>query len=207
MTRIYTRTGDKGSTGLADGTRTTKTSVRIEAIGTVDECNSHLGLLISLIDDQALATNLSVIQHQLFDLGATLAGTPSQLIEARHVEVLEQWIDELEQALPPLRQFILPGGNTATAQAHITRAVCRRAERCTFKIVETESSHAREIEVVPDAVVQFLNRLSDYLFLVARTLSNNQPTHDSTAHNDPSHNNPSPNNRETPWLPEGKRSS
>ena len=192
MTHIYTRTGDEGSTGLADGTRTAKTSARIEAIGSVDECNSHLGLLISLLDNPALAANLSLIQHQLFDLGATLAGTPTQLIEARHVEVLEQWIDELEQALPPLRQFILPGGNTATAQAHVTRAVCRRAERCTFTIIESESSHVTEIEVVPDAVVQFLNRLSDYLFLVARTLSNGQRTH---------------NNSEVHWLPEDKRSS
>lgn len=198
MTHIYTRTGDEGSTGLADGTRTGKTSARIEAIGSVDECNSHLGLLISLLDNPALAANLSLIQHQLFDLGATLAGTPTQLIEARHVEVLEQWIDELEQALPPLRQFILPGGNTATAQAHVTRAVCRRAERCTFKVVEAETAETAEtnkataIDTVPEAVIQFLNRLSDYLFLVARTLSNGQRTH---------------NNSEVHWLPEDKRSS
>ncbi len=197
MTRIYTRTGDKGNTGLADGSRTTKTSARIEAIGNVDECNSHLGLLISLLDKSALTRNLSVIQHQLFDLGATLAGSPTPLIEPRHVEIMEQWIDELEQALPPLQQFILPGGNIASAQAHVTRTVCRRAERCTFRIVEAERHDTTEIKVVPDAVIQFLNRLSDYLFLVARTLSNSP-----LAENSPGY-----DNKEIPWLPEDKRSS
>lgn len=200
MTRIYTRTGDKGITGLADGSRIAKTSARIEAIGTVDECNSHLGLLISLLDDRALATNLSVIQHQLFDLGATLADAPKPLIEARHVEVLERWIDELESALPPLRQFILPGGNTAAAQAHVTRAVCRRAERCSFKLIEAETANTTETEAVPGAVSQFLNRLSDYLFLVARWLANRQSNPDGSVDTDSNR-----DKTEIPWLPEGRR--
>lgn len=175
MSRIYTRSGDTGTTGLADGTRTSKTSARIEAIGTIDECNAHLGMLVSLIVSHQLHPKLSAIQHRLFDLGATLANKQPSLIEARHVTALERNIDQLDSTLPPLKQFILPGGNAATAQAHITRAVCRRAERCTYILADNEA--------VPEAVVQFLNRLSDYLFVVARSLS---------AHN----------GGDIPWLPE-----
>ncbi len=163
MTQIYTRSGDDGSTGLADGTRVSKTSVRIEAIGTVDECNSHLGKLVSLTTHTKLSANLVLLQHQLFDLGATLADTATSLMKQQHVGVLEQWINDLDQALPPLKQFILPGGDSATAQAHITRAVCRRAERGVLRLAETE--------LVPETTTQFLNRLSDYLFVVARTLA------------------------------------
>lgn len=188
MTRIYTRSGDQGRTGLADDTRTNKSSVKIAAIGSVDECNSHLGMLISLIDDQTLGAKLSVIQHQLFDLGATLAGAPEPLIETRHVQVLEGWIDELEQSLPVLQQFILPGGNVPTAQAHIARSVCRRAERWVFKLIESDTKN--ETSALPGTAAQFLNRLSDYLFLVARRLST-QPTQDQGG--------------EIPWLPEDKR--
>ncbi len=173
MTRIYTRSGDQGSTGLADGTRIAKTDPRIEAIGSVDECNAQLGLLISLLEnrilaepspaDQTLVADLLLVQHQLFDLGAMLAGTPASLISARHIAALERRIDKLDEALPPLRQFVLPGGSIAAAQAHIVRTVCRRAERSTFVVAQTGSA--------PAAAMQFLNRLSDYLFLVARTLS------------------------------------
>ena len=186
MTRIYTRSGDKGTTGLADGTRTDKTSARIEAIGTVDECNAQLGVLISLSEDNQLNQAMRQIQHQLFDLGAMLASVQSDissnLIEAQHVEELEREIDQLDKVLPTLKQFILPGGSTATAQAHVVRAVCRRAERCTFKLAETEA--------VAEVVTQFLNRLSDYLFLVARTLTARQSGNDK---------------REIPWQPENKR--
>ena len=165
MSSIYTRTGDSGTTGLADGTRTSKTSTRIAAIGTIDECSANLGLLISLLEDRTLERNLSLIQHQLFDFGAVLAGTKEHLIGPSHVTTLEQWIDALDQELPSLKQFILPGGGSAAAQAHITRAVCRRAERCTFAAAENED------RVFFGPVSQFLNRLSDYLFVVARTLS------------------------------------
>lgn len=186
MTRIYTRSGDEGTTGLADGTRINKTSARIEAIGTVDECNAQLGVLISLSEDNQLNEAMQGIQHQLFDLGAMLASkqsdTSPNLIEKHHVERLEAEIDQLDRALPTLKQFILPGGSAATAQAHVVRAVCRRAERCTFKLAETET--------VPEVATQFLNRLSDYLFLVARTLAA-RPSDSSSG--------------EIPWIPENKR--
>ena len=182
MTRIYTRSGDNGSTGLANGQRVAKTSARIGAIGTVDECNAHLGMLVSLIDDSELARHLVLIQHQLFDLGATLAGVPESLIKARHVSALEKYIDELAAAVPPLKHFVLPGGSSAAAQAHISRAVCRRAERLAFALANTES--------IPAEVVQFLNRLSDFLFLVARTLSQGQNEHQGG---------------EVRWAPEGER--
>ena len=186
MTRIYTRSGDEGITGLADGTRIEKTSARIEAIGTVDECNAQLGVLISLSEDSQLNEAMQDIQHQLFDLGAMLANAqsdaPSNLIEARHVKGLERDIDQLDKALPTLKQFILPGGSIATAQAHVVRSVCRRAERCTFKLAETEK--------VPEVATQFLNRLSDYLFLVARTLAARSSDGKSG---------------EIPWKPENKR--
>lgn len=163
MPSIYTRSGDSGTTGLADGTRTSKTSLRIEAIGTVDECNANLGLLINLLEDRTLEANLLSIQHQLFDLGAVLAGSKNCLIDSDYVTTLENWIDQLDQALPTLTQFILPSGSAAAAQAHITRAVCRRTERCMFAVAANET--------VPKTVLQYLNRLSDYLFVVARTLA------------------------------------
>jgi cob(I)alamin adenosyltransferase len=163
MTAIYTRTGDSGTTGLANGTRTTKTSARIEAIGAIDECNAHMGLLISLLENNSHAETMLAIQHLLFELGASLAVGRQNGITNDHVKRIELDIDALDQALPTLTQFILPGGSVPSAQAHVTRTVCRRAERRVFLLAEEEH--------VPEAVLRFLNRLSDYLFVVARTLS------------------------------------
>jgi cob(I)alamin adenosyltransferase len=118
-----------------------------------------------MLEDRTLEGNLSLIQHQLFDLGAVLAGSKENLIDQGHVTTLEHWIDTLDRELPSLEQFILPRGGGAAAQAHIARAVCRRAERCTFAAAKDED------EVIFIPVLQFLNRLSDYLFVVARTLS------------------------------------
>lgn len=167
MTRIYTRSGDQGKTGLANGTRTAKSSPRIEALGAVDELNAHLGLLHTLIRDKPLAGVVTCIQHELFDLGAALAATTStqnhRALLPDAVEALEQNIDALEQQLPPLTGFILPGGNTASAQAHISRTICRRAERRVFRLAESEA--------VPEVIPCYLNRLSDFLFVLARTLA------------------------------------
>ncbi|MGK2913087.1 MAG: cob(I)yrinic acid a,c-diamide adenosyltransferase [Porticoccaceae bacterium] len=164
MTCIYTRSGDQGQTGLANGTRTAKSSPRIEALGAVDECNAHLGMLVALLaGDHPLHAHIERLQHQLFDLGAILAGVDSPAIGDTKVRGLEAEIDHLDKALPPLKQFILPGGNAPAAQAHIARAVCRRAERCVFTLAEQET--------VPAALSQYLNRLSDLLFVVARTLA------------------------------------
>lgn len=163
MTRIYTRTGDDGSTGLADGRRLAKNDPLVEAIGTVDECNAHLGALICLTQDPALAGRLQEIQHRLFDVGAILAGAPGISLGAQQVQKLEHWIDDLESPLPPLTAFVLPGGNAASTQAHIARAVCRRAERRLLDIADRTQ--------LEGPVYMFFNRLSDYLFIVARSLA------------------------------------
>ena len=181
MTRIYTRSGDQGDTGLANGSRVRKDSLRIEAIGTVDECNTQVGLLLShLSDSDELRPILERVQHHLFDLGAALAAAPSTLSHA-DVELLEEQIDKVDAKLSPLKQFILPGGNTAAATAHVARAVCRRAERCVLALAAADKEgelplealplEALPLEVLPPEVLCYLNRLSDLLFTVARTLA------------------------------------
>lgn len=176
MTRIYTRSGDQGDTGLANGSRVRKDSLRIEAIGTVDECNTQVGLLLShLPDSDELRPILERVQHHLFDVGAALAAAPSTLSLA-DVELLEEQIDKVEAKLSPLKQFILPGGNTAAATAHVARAVCRRAERCVLALAAADKedellSEALPLEVLPPEVLCYLNRLSDLLFTVARALA------------------------------------
>jgi cob(I)alamin adenosyltransferase len=163
MTRLYTRGGDRGETGLAAGSRRRKDDPRIQALGSVDECNAQLGLLLAqLLPDDALHPVLVPVQHRLFDLGATLAGAPATL-DASDIDVLERVIDDLCAALPPLRQFVVPGGSTAAALAHVARAVCRRAERDLVVAAATES--------LPPELGRYLNRLSDLLFAVARTLA------------------------------------
>lgn len=167
MAKIYTRGGDQGKTGLADGTRTRKSDIRIEALGAIDEINAHLGLLTTQIKDERLTRIVAKIQHELFDLGAALAkartNQPHQVLPPGAVEALEQHIDILETQLPPLTGFILPGGTTTSAQAHISRTICRRAERRVFQLAETEP--------VPEEIPRYLNRLSDFLFVLARALT------------------------------------
>ena len=172
LTRIYTRTGDDGTTGLGDGTRTSKDSLRIEAIGTVDELNSWIGLLLveSMPDD--VRTELQDIQHELFDLGGDLSIPGRLSMLATQVHRLEQQLDAYNIRLAPLQEFILPGGTKAAALCHIARAVSRRAERCVLALYRTECREGAD-RAVPQHL-QYLNRLSDYLFILCRILNQQQ---------------------------------
>lgn len=164
LSKIYTRTGDNGDTGLGDGTRTPKDALRVEAFGCVDELNSHIGLLLAQAAvPENIRRALIEIQHELFDLGGELCIPGHQAIQDTHVEQLERVLDALNADLPALQEFILPGGNIAAATAHIARTVCRRAER---RVV----SLARE-ETVNAPALAYLNRLSDLLFVIARVLA------------------------------------
>jgi cob(I)alamin adenosyltransferase len=166
--KIYTRTGDDGTTGLFGGARVPKMDPRVEAYGTVDETNTILGLARAAGVGESLDTSLGRIQVELFVLGAELACTPGkenkltlERIEAAHIAELEAEIDRLEANLEPLKNFILPGGSQAGALLHQARCVCRRAERRTLE--------ARELSPVRGEIVRYLNRLSDLLFVQART--------------------------------------
>ena len=163
LTRIYTRGGDDGSTGLADGTRLRKEQPRIEAIGCVDELNARIGLLRVLTPSTQADSLLENIQHRLFDLGGELALPGTEQINDGHILKLEQALDELNATLPPLDEFILPGGNEAAARCHFARTGCRQAERELLRL-------SRE-EPVNSASVRYLNRLSDLLFVLARVLA------------------------------------
>ena len=164
LSRIYTRQGDDGSTGLGDGGRVEKTHPRIEAIGEVDELNSHLGVVLSDPTlPQALRELLTGVQHDLFDLGGELSIPGAELLPAGRVTELEQAMDALNAALPPLKEFILPGGSRPAALCHVARAACRRAER---RLVALAG-----VEAVSPAARQYLNRLSDLLFVAAREIN------------------------------------
>ena len=156
---IYTKTGDKGQTSLANGQRVAKTDARIEAYGTVDELNSWIGALRVLAED----VQLEWIQNKLFNLGALLSEAPGEWITDEDVKQLEAWIDEMQAVVPPQRSFILPCGGEAVSRCHICRTVCRRAER-------------KMIEANADTIAMcFINRLSDYLFVKSRWIAyNNQ---------------------------------
>jgi cob(I)alamin adenosyltransferase len=164
LTKLYTKTGDDGTTGLGDGSRTTKDSARIEAVGTIDELNSWIGLLLAeLPADEQLIEPLTDIQHRLFDLGGELAVPGFQLIQAEMVSDLEALCDQLNEELSPLKEFILPGGSKSAGLCHMARAVARRAER----IIVTLSKE----ETVGDDLKRYINRLSDVLFVMARQLA------------------------------------
>ena len=163
LTRIYTRTGDDGSTGLADGSRVAKDSARIVAIGEVDELNSALGVLLAEPVPEAVAGALTAVQHDLFDLGGELSVPGHAIIGDAHVARLERELDALNATLSPLENFILPGGSRAAASAHLARAVCRRAERALVTLAREES--------VPPLLLHYLNRLSDLLFVAARAIN------------------------------------
>jgi cob(I)alamin adenosyltransferase len=164
LSKIVTRTGDDGSTGLADGARVPKESARIEACGTVDELNSALGMLLAVADlPEAMAAQLLEIQHDLFDLGGELAIPGSVVMTARQVEGLEALVESWNAGLPPLREFVLPGGGTAAATCHLARSICRRAERRCWALSRGEP-------LGPQAL-RYLNRLSDLLFVLARVLA------------------------------------
>jgi len=163
LSKIYTRTGDKGTTGLGDGARVSKDSPRVEAYGDVDELNSTLGLLLFYELPQSVHEQLTGIQHHLFDLGGELSIPGHTVITDEHVSGLEVFLDELNSELLPLKEFILPGGIPAASVCHIARCVCRRAERKTVAL--------QKIETVNEASVAYLNRLSDLLFVIARYLN------------------------------------
>jgi len=163
LSKIYTRTGDDGSTGLGDGSRVAKDSLRVEAFGTVDELNSHIGLVLAYDIPPALRGTLSEIQHLLFDLGGELCMPGHRFITAENSTWLEESLDKLNDNLPMLKEFILPGGSAPAAACQIARTVCRRAERLMVGLARTET-------VEPEALA-FINRLSDYLFVAARVLA------------------------------------
>ncbi|TCS42086.1 cob(I)yrinic acid a,c-diamide adenosyltransferase [Reinekea marinisedimentorum] len=165
LTKIYTRSGDKGKTGLGIKDRIAKDSLRITAIGDIDELNSTVGVLIETLDKSSeLIKPLRQRQHDLFDLGGELAMPGYELLGSELITDLETEIDQLNEALPPLENFILPGGNLAAAQTHMARSICRRAER-------TVVSFNREEEKPHLLAQQYLNRLSDYFFVLARHLA------------------------------------
>jgi cob(I)alamin adenosyltransferase len=163
LTRIYTRTGDDGSTGLGDGARIAKDDARIEAIGDVDELNCSIGLLLCGSMPEETRACLLDIQHRLFDLGGELSMPGTALLGDDRVGALEVMLDGLNDGLPPLRDFILPGGTLAAARCHAARAVCRRAERRVYTLSRTAQINA--------ASLRYLNRLSDLLFVMARYLN------------------------------------
>lgn len=164
LSKIYTRTGDDGSTGLADGNRIAKNAQRVEAMGTADEVNCHIGLLIECLDDDdGLTEPLRRIQHHLFDLGGEFAIPGSVVIGTDHIDWLEKTLDHYNEDLPPLKNFILPGGTPAAAQCHLARAVCRRAERIVVALGHEDS--------INPASRHYLNRLSDLLFVISRVLA------------------------------------
>ncbi len=163
LSKIYTRTGDDGTTGLGDGSRVAKDSARVNAYGTVDEANSTIGLLLAAQVPDDIRELLTTIQHQLFDLGGELCIPGHAAIFTADIDRLEQAVDHYNAALPPLKEFILPGGGDAAARCHLARTVTRRAEREAVTL-------ARHDAVRPEAI-RYLNRLSDLLFVVARVLA------------------------------------
>ncbi len=179
--KIYTKTGDKGQTSLIGGTRVPKHHIRIETYGTVDELNSYIGLIRDQKIDEHSIETLIEIQDRLFTIGASLASDPEKSkmkipdLKEEDVVFLEKEIDKMNETLPEMKSFVLPGGHTTVSYCHLARCVCRRAERLTI--------HLAENSFVADLVIKYLNRLSDYLFVLSRKL-----THDLNA-------------KEIPWKP------
>ena len=170
LTKIYTRTGDDGTTGLGDGTRLAKESVRIEAIGTVDELNSCIGVLLAEGLEEGVRIRLENIQHDLFDLGGDLSIPGRVSMSEAQVSRLEKDLDEYNVTLATLKEFILPGGARTAALCHVARAVSRRAERSVVRISPTDT--------VTSFHIQYLNRLSDFLFVLCRVLNRQQGVED-----------------------------
>ena len=175
--KIYTKTGDSGKTSLLGGTKVFKNNPRIEAYGTVDELNSYIGLLSDFSNDDNAKNILKEIQDRLFTIGAELACDPEKNsrialpdLHESDVALLEDEIDKMQEELPVMKNFILPGGQPAVSFAHVARCVCRRAERCAVNLQENKGA-------VDQLIIKYLNRLSDYLFVLARYLGmkNNAP--------------------------------
>ena len=163
LSRIVTRTGDTGDTGLTGGARVPKTHARVQAMGDVDELNSQVGVLLATRVPAPLRATLTRVQHELFNLGGELSMPGSTLVTEDHLRALEAEIEALNAKLPPLKDFVLPGGNAAAAAAHLARAICRRAERSVWAV--------NSKELLNPAAPRYLNRLSDFLFVAARVLA------------------------------------
>ena len=163
ITKIYTKTGDSGSTGLGDGSRTLKCSDRINAIGTVDELNSSIGLLLTESLPEQVRDFLNSVQHELFDIGSELSVPGYRVINDSHITRIEEALDKINEELTPLKEFILPGGSRGAALAHQARTICRRAERSLIQL--------EQVEKVEEPIKKYLNRLSDYLFVACREIN------------------------------------
>ena len=163
LSKIYTRTGDDGTTGLGDGLRVDKDSLRVEAFGTIDELNSIIGLVLASDLDDTIRLCLTRTQHELFDLGGELCMPGYTLIPPEFINQMESDLDFFNQDLPPLKDFILPGGSESAARCHLARTVCRRAERIMVSL--------SKVEDINEASLRYVNRLSDLLFVLARVLA------------------------------------
>lgn len=163
LSKIYTRTGDDGTTGLGDGARVPKDSARVAAYGTVDELNSAIGIVLACELPDRVREVLTQVQHDLFDLGGELCIPGMAMVHADDIERLEHVLDAFNEDLPPLKDFILPGGGMAAAHCHLARTICRRAER--------EAVTLARVDAVRAEAVRYLNRLSDLLFVLARVLA------------------------------------
>jgi cob(I)alamin adenosyltransferase len=167
--KIYTKKGDTGTTGLIGGTRVLKSSLRIEAYGTIDELNSYIGLIRDQKVGDYYSEQLLEIQDRLFTIGSSLASDPEKSsmkipdLHAADIELLEKWMDEMDELLPEMKSFVLPGGHTTVSFCHIARCVCRRAERIIIDL--------HQHEFVADLVIMYINRLSDYLFVLSRKIT------------------------------------
>lgn len=172
LSKIYTRTGDKGTTGLGDGSRVSKSSLRIRCMGTMDELNAHIGVVLSYQYeiDEPVTLVLTRVQHHLFDLGGELCLPGQERIPQAYVDELENELDKLNENLQPLKEFILPGGCKSSAFCHLARTVCRRAE--------TELIELSEMEQVNPISLSYINRLSDLLFVMSRHINKNNSMDD-----------------------------
>jgi cob(I)alamin adenosyltransferase len=169
--KIYTKTGDKGTTSLIGGTKILKSDLRIEAYGTVDELNSYIGLCRDILEDNDVKKILLEVQDRLFTIGSSLACDPEKETKLKipdlhepDVELLEKEIDRMNELIPPMKSFVLPGGHHSVSTIHITRCVCRRAERCCVRLEERNPDSE-------DIIIKYLNRLSDYLFILSRFIA------------------------------------
>jgi len=163
LSKIYTRTGDGGTTGLGDGTRVAKDSLRVNAMGDVDELNAVIGILLAEPVDNNIRTCLTAVQHDLFNLGGEICMPDYVLIKAERITALENQLDTFNDTLSPLKEFILPGGSRASAYCHLARTVCRRAERTMHTLNNAEK--------ITEVSLQYINRLSDLLFVLCRILN------------------------------------
>lgn len=164
LSKIYTRTGDQGDTALGDGSRVSKDNLRVEAFGTVDELNSAIGVVLAFDPPPAISSCLFEIQHDLFNLGAELCIPGHNVIVAADISRLEQHLDAFNAPLPPLKEFILPGGSKSASLCHLARTICRRAERRLVSFLQDQQPTTSE-------PLRYLNRLSDLLFVIARVLA------------------------------------